>query len=114
MHLATQQFRGITFGGFCGAWKYKPKGNYLFEQSEAENILANFPPVDVFLAHKSPRLVHDREDEVHLGFVAFGSYIARSQPKLFLHGHQHINQESKIGRTQVVGIYGYRNLVLPE
>jgi len=32
LHLQTFQFEGITFGGFCGAWRYKPVGHYLFEQ----------------------------------------------------------------------------------
>src|SRR5436305_765482 len=66
LHLSTFQFRGLTFGGFCGSWKYKPRGNYLFEQSEVENTIHSLPPVDVFVAHNSPRNVHDREDEVHI------------------------------------------------
>ena len=56
--------------------------------------MAEFPPVDVFVAHNSPRHVHDREDEVHLGFEAFVDYIERTQPKLFFHGHMHVNQET--------------------
>src|SRR5882672_3318843 len=58
LHLATFQFRGISFGGFCGSWKYKPRGNFLFEQSEVESTMASFPAVDVFVTHNSPRLVH--------------------------------------------------------
>jgi Icc-related predicted phosphoesterase len=114
MHLATFQFRGVTFGGFCGSWKYKPKGNYLFEQSEVENMLAAFPPVDVFVAHNSPRLVHDRDDEVHLGFASFSNYIQRARPKFFLHGHQHQDVESIAGATRVIGTYGHRFLVVPD
>src|SRR5688500_11839363 len=48
LHLRRETIRGITFGGFCGAWKYKPKGNYLFEQAAVESALAAFPRVDVF------------------------------------------------------------------
>lgn len=114
MHMAMHHFRGIAFGGFCGSWKYKPKGNYLFEQSEVELLMDKFPGVEVFLAHNSPRLVHDRDDEVHIGFTAFNTYIARAKPRLFLHGHQHQNVESMIGGTRVIGTYGHRSLVLPE
>jgi Icc-related predicted phosphoesterase len=114
IHLVTFQFRDVTFGGFCGSWKYKPKGNYLFEQSEVEKSLGTFPPVDVFVTHNSPRLIHDRDDEVHLGFVAFGNYIARANPKFLLHGHQHNNLETLVGRTRVIGTYGHRFLVLPD
>jgi len=113
MHLATFQFLGVTFGGFCGSWKYKPRGNYLFEQSEVEKALATFPAVDVFVAHNSPRLVHDRDDEVHIGFASFSNYIARAKPKLFLHGHQHQNLETIVGQTRVIGTYGHRFLVHP-
>jgi Icc-related predicted phosphoesterase len=107
-------FRGLRFGGFCGSWKYKPRGNYLFENSEVEKFLAGFPAVDIFVTHNSPRLVHDREDDVHLGFAAFNQYIQRAKPKLMLHGHQHENVESLIGSTRVIGIYGYRQLVIPD
>ena len=113
-HLTTSTFRGLTFGGFCGSWKYKPRGNYLFEQSEVEQRLTHFPHVDVFLAHNSPRLVHDREDEVHTGFSAFNNYIARAAPELFLHGHQHENRETMVGATRVIGVFGHRFILLPD
>ena len=114
LHLRSHTIRGITFGGFCGAWRYKPKGNYLFEQPEVENALATFPCVDVFVTHNSPRMVHDREDDVHVGFCAFNSYIARVRPRWLLHGHQHINTESIVGATRVTGTYGHRFVVIPE
>jgi uncharacterized protein len=114
MHLATYEFRGVKFGGFCGSWKYKPRGNYLFEQSEVEQRMGAFPPVDVFVAHNSPRLVHDRDDEVHIGFASFSNYITRAKPRFFLHGHQHQDLETTIGPTRVIGIYGHRFLALLE
>ena len=114
LHLNLFHFRGIGFGGFCGSWKYKPRGHYLFEQPEVDLKLASFPRVTVFVAHNSPRHVHDREDEVHTGFSAFNGYIERAQPKLFLHGHQHEQVETTLGQTRVIGTYGHRFLVLPE
>ena len=108
VHLRAVNFGGLSFGGFCGSWKYKPRGNYLFEQSEVETALKSFPRVDVFVAHNSPRMIHDRDDDVHFGFIAFSTYIDQTQPTLFLHGHQHVNQESRVGRTRVIGTYGYR------
>ena len=113
LHLNTFSFQGITFGGFGGSWKYKPRGHHLFEQSEVESALQSFPKVDVFVAHNSPAQVHDKDDFVHAGFTAFNSYIARHQPKLFLHGHQHIQKETMVGATRVIGSYGFLSLVLP-
>lgn len=112
LHLRTEESGGLRFGGFNGSWRYKPRGHFLYEQDEVERHLAAFPPVDVFVAHNSPRHVHDRDDEVHIGFEAFNSYIRRVQPLLFLHGHQHVSQETLVGRTRVVGIYGVRTFNL--
>ena len=114
LHLNIFQFRSVKFGGFCGAWKYKPRGNYLFEDTEVEMYLRNFPPVDVFITHNSPRLIHDRDDDVHIGFAAFNHYVERVKPKLMLHGHQHENVESHIGMTRIIGTYGHRMLVVAD
>ena len=114
LHLTTFTFQEITFGGCGGSWKYKPRGHHLFEQSEVESALKSFPKVDVFVAHNSPRLIHDRDDEVHLGFVAFSDYIQKHQPRLFLHGQQHVQQETSVGSTRVIGTYGFRSLVISE
>ncbi len=114
LHLHSHTIRGITFGGFCGAWKYKPKGNYLFEQPEVESALTAFPRVDVFVTHNSPRMIHDRDDEVHTGFNAFNNYIDRTHPRWLLHGHQHTNIETTVGMTRVIGTYGHRLIVIPE
>jgi Icc-related predicted phosphoesterase len=106
LHLHTESHGGLVFGGFRGSWKYKPCGHFLYDEDEAESLVSAFPPVDVFVAHNSPRHVHDRDDEVHLGFEAFVGYIRRVQPRLFFHGHQHINQETRVGGTRVIGVYG--------
>lgn len=64
--------------------------------------------------HNSPRLIHDKEDEVHYGFTAFNSYIARARPRWFIHGHQHTNAESNLKGTNVIGVFGHRYLIVPD
>ena len=112
LHLRTESYGGLVFGGFRGSWRYKPKGHFLYDADEVESLLAAFPPVDVFVAHNSPRHVHDKDDGVHLGFEAFVRYIHRVQPRLFFHGHQHISQETQIGKTRVIGVYGQQRFDL--
>jgi len=112
LHLETIKIGDVKFGGFAGAWRYKPAGNFLFDQSEVNFFLPKFPAVDVFVAHNSPRGIHDREDDVHLGFEAFVPYIDRVQPKFFLHGHQHLSIETKRNQTHILGIYGSRILAV--
>jgi uncharacterized protein len=108
LHLKVHEYRGIKFGGFNGGWRYKPRGDHLYDQGEVEKLLRNFPPVDVFVAHNSPRHIHEWDYRVHKGFEAFNDYIARARPQVFIHGHQHVNAETLIGQTRVVGVFGRR------
>lgn len=108
LHLKTVKLHGVTFGGFNGSWQYKPRGHFLYKQDEVTNLLKDFPRVDVFIAHNSPMHLHAKDDGIHCGFEAFDQYIAEKQPRLFIHGHQHINRETVIGTTTVIGVYGHR------
>lgn len=108
LHLHTEKYKGVRFGGLNGSWKYKPKGLYIYEQDEAADLLKDFQSVDVFVAHNSPRDIHDKQDTIHTGFVALGDYIRRQKPKVLIHGHQHVNAETEIGGTRVIGVYGHK------
>jgi Icc-related predicted phosphoesterase len=114
LHLRTAEFAGTRFGGLNGCWQYKPRGAFLYYQEEAETFLENFPPVDVFISHNSPRRVHDREDEIHTGFTALNAYIERAKPRLLLHGHQHQERETRVGETLVVGVFGWKEIEIPD
>jgi hypothetical protein len=106
LHLRIDGFGGLSFGGFDGSWRYKPRGHHLYEQDEVARMLANFPRVDVFLAHNSPRGIHERDGDIHQGFGAFLNYIETARPRWFLHGHQHLSSTTRIGDTEVVGVFG--------
>lgn len=108
LHLKVASHNGLTFGGFDGSWRYKPRGHHLYDQEEAVILLQSFPRVDVFMAHNSPRGIHERDEEVHQGFDALLDYVRKHQPAYLLHGHQHLNAVSHIGATQVIGVYGER------
>jgi Icc-related predicted phosphoesterase len=110
LHLKMVEFGGLRFGGFNGSWKYKPRGHFLYEQQEAAGLLEDFPSVEVLLSHNSPRHVHDKEDDTHFGFEALNAYINRHQPRMVLHGHQHVNKETMVGATKVIGVWGHRLL----
>jgi len=112
LHLNTLMVNGITFGGFSGSWKYKDSIGWLYWQDEVFEMMRNFPRVDVFLAHNSPFGVHERDDYTHQGFKAFNTYIEEMRPELFLHGHQHQNLASKIGTTEIIGVYGERTITI--
>ena len=108
LHLHIESCGEMAFGGFNGSWKYKPRGHYLYEQEDATDLLKGFPPVDIFVSHNSPRGIHDKDDEIHTGFDALWTYIQTAKPKLLIHGHQHLNIETVVMDTKVIGAYGHR------
>ena len=110
LHRFRKYCMGVNFGGLNGAWKYKPRGLYLYDQSEVEGYLAIFPGTDIFISHNSPRGIHDRSDGIHTGFDGLTSYIARAKPKILVHGHHHVNMESMFSETKVIGVHGWRKI----
>lgn len=106
LHLQVTEINGLLFAGFNGCWKYKEQGPYLYTQDQASRLLNNFPTMDVFIAHNSPRGIHERDEDIHQGFDVLRSYIERVQPRYFFHGHQHVNRVTMMGETKVVGVYG--------
>ena len=110
LHLRVVECMGIRFGGFNGSWKYKPRGHYLYGQHEAADLLKDFPGVDVFVSHNSPRGIHDKDDEIHTGFDALGEYIRWQKPRVLIHGHQHVNTGTDANGTMVIGVYGQQEV----
>ncbi len=108
LHLNVVEHDGLRLGGLNGCWKYKSHGPFLYEQHEVAEMLESFPSVDILICHNSPRGIHDREDGIHQGFDALNLYIERCQPKLLIHGHQHVSQETQVGGTRIIGVYGNR------
>lgn len=112
LHLKVVEVGGLRIGGLNGCWKYKNRGAFLYDQTEAHALMADFPPVDILVTHNSPRGIHDREDGVHQGFDALNDYIHRHEPRLVIHGHQHVDRETVVGWTRIVGVYGQRLLAV--
>src|SRR2546422_10761393 len=48
LHLRTESYGGLVFGGFRGSWRYKPGGHFLYDEGEGGRLLVAFPPGDVF------------------------------------------------------------------
>lgn len=102
LHMSPAEHEGVTLGGFEGAWKYKPKGRFLYEDEYVTQTLRWFPQVDVFVAHNPIAGIHDIQDGVHNGFTGFLKYIERTSPKYFLHGHSNRKGEAVLGETKVI------------
>ena len=98
---------GLRVGGFNGCCRYKPRGHFLYGQDEAALLLQQLGAVDILIAHNSPQGVHEIDDDVHQGFRGLSHYVRTHSPRLLVHGHQHVSQETLSDRTRVVGVYGH-------
>jgi len=89
MHLETFEYKSFTFGGFEGSVRYKAdKYAPMYTQEEANELLKDFPKVDVMLCHCPPYGINDEPDEVsHQGFKALKDYVEKHSPQYLLHGH---------------------------
>ena len=110
LHLRVCNYGGLRFGGLNGAWRYKPRGAFLYTQEAVGEMLAGFAAVDVLVAHNAPFGIHHRDEGAHVGFMGLATYIERVKPKLVVHGHQHLNGETRLGSTRIVGVHGHRLL----
>jgi len=70
-------------------------------------------PIHMVVTHASPRHIHDRENQCHMGFESFVSLIKKRKPDYFVHGHIHGEFETQEDRetlfhtTRVINTCGY-------
>ena len=106
IHGRSVEVFGLRFGGLDGCWRYKKTGSFLFTQEEAHSVMQAMPHVDVLISHNSPALYHERDNGPHQGFEAITEYIDLHAPTLVLHGHQHLNMQTRRGQTLIAGVWG--------
>ena len=122
LHLRTLEFGGLTFGGFQGCVRYKRGDGFMYSQGEAEQLLADFPRVDVMVCHAPPRSVHDVDNPTHSGFTALSTYCLQHHPRYLLHGHTYPTVVKKtdagksittrLGQTEVIYVHGLQIVTL--
>lgn len=110
LHLRTFDYSGIVFGGFEGSIRYKEsKYAKMYTQEEADEMLRDFPPVDVLIAHSPPFGVNDEPDSSsHQGFYALERYISDKRPRYFLHGHTYPSSDAMITKylsTEIIYVH---------
>lgn len=119
---------GLLIAGFDGSQRYNV-GPYQSTEAEMTAAVRALVPrlllnrvrygrfLDVLVTHAPPRGIHDQPDTCHRGFDAFRWLVSTFQPRYHLHGHVHIYDRrtttvTRMGRTDVVNVYPYRQLEL--
>ncbi len=107
---------GIRILGFGGCMKYKG-GPFQYTEREmalriAKNRLKYIKGFDILLTHAPAFELGDGGDLAHTGFKAFTRLMDKYQPKLMVHGHQHLNYglfERKIqyNSTTIINAFDY-------
>jgi Icc-related predicted phosphoesterase len=103
------EFEGLRILGLGGCHRYKPGTNQYTNKQMRKRVrrlrfkLWRSKGFDILVTHAPARGLHDDEDPCHQGFHVFNELIERYHPKLFVHGHVHMNYGRKFPREDVVG-----------
>jgi hypothetical protein len=73
--------------------------------------------LDIFISHAPPWHIHDKDDPPHQGVKAFIWLLKIFKPLYLIHGHMHVYRSdevilTRVGDSQVLNTYGYKELVL--
>jgi len=124
----TARVKGLLLAGFDGSVRYN-NGAYQSSQYQMDFAVRSIVPwlwlnkirygrfLDILVTHAPPRGIHDQSDPAHAGFSAFRWLIETFQPRYHVHGHVHVYDRrnvciTRVGRTEVVNVYPYRELTL--
>lgn len=129
LHVHTTSHQGLLLAGLEGCRLYNPGAPYQYSESQVQKqvlllglrLLANRLRygryLDILITHAPPRGIHDGEDLPHRGFESYLALLRRFQPRLMIHGHQHVynrneTTETDYAGTRIINTFGYRVLEL--
>lgn len=108
---------GLRILGLGGSMRYRP-GEHQYTEKEMQRRIRKLwfklrraGGFDILVTHAPLRGFHDGDDLCHRGFACFEELLTKYQPKIFLHGHMHLNyggglpRVSAYGGTQVINAY---------
>lgn len=106
IHGKTVKIDDIKISGLEGCLNYK-NHPLLHTDEEIVDVISKLDTnSDIIISHNSPLGVHDGENITHRGYLGLREYIEKYQPKYCVHGHQHINETTKVDNTTIISVYG--------
>ena len=110
-------YEGVRIMGLGGCMSYN-YGPYQFTQDEMKKRVKKLRRkikkaggIDILVTHAPAYKLNDSEDLPHTGFEAFTEVMDAYKPKLFAHGHVHINygrdfkRDSMYNETRVINAF---------
>ena len=111
------EYKGVRFLGLGGSMLYDGRGIQFTEKEMQSRVrkmkrkIRKAKGFDVLVTHAPAFGINDGEDLPHRGFKVFKYLIDTYSPKLFVHGHVHLNygmkypREDKYNDTKIVNAY---------
>lgn len=113
-------FGGLRLAGFEGCRLYTNHPVVQYTEREMWWKVRKLVPriwlkggIDILVTHAPPKGYHEGLDLAHQGLESFRWLMDKYQPRLFVHGHQHLNyaafQErvTQVGKTMLINAFGY-------
>jgi Icc-related predicted phosphoesterase len=110
-------YKGVRIMGLGGSMKYN-RGAYQYTEREMHRRASKLKlkimwhkGIDILITHSPAYKLHDSDDLPHTGFVTFLEIMDKYEPKIFAHGHVHVNygrdfkRESVYKNTRVINAY---------
>ncbi|QKS46514.1 metallophosphoesterase [Paenibacillus cellulosilyticus] len=112
------QYKGLRIMGLGGSYRYSPGEHQYSERQMRRRItklkykLWRNKGIDIVVTHAPAYKIGDGEDLCHRGFECFVELINKYNPRLLLHGHQHLNYGRNqrihyLNGTQIINAFGY-------
>ncbi|NOY99421.1 MAG: metallophosphoesterase [Chloroflexi bacterium] len=123
---------GMLLAGLGGSVRYQPGGVNQYTQTEMYLRMIRLLPgllwnrlrygraLDILVTHSPPFGIHDEDSQAHQGLKAFNCLIQWARPRYHFHGHTHFYQHNlapsvtKVGITQVMNIYPYKEIEIQD
>lgn len=111
------EYKGVRFLGLGGSMLYNGRGIQFTEKEMKSRVrkmrrkIRKAKGFDVLVTHAPALGINDGDDLPHKGFEAFRDLLDKYSPKLFVHGHVHLNyglkypREDMYNSTKVVNAY---------
>lgn len=116
---ALINYQGIRILGLGGCMQYRQDVTLPFQCTEQQMKrriqkqklnLWRHHGFDILVTHAPAESLHDLEDLPHHGFACFRELLDRYEPKLFCHGHVHLNygnlpRQDQYQKTVIINAY---------